>query len=217
MFVLCLQKECLIHCAVPDHIVLFVSAWVLIICQTVMLTFKTMHSWPQLDRGSSLYRRYLYLSIASFCGALGVILVGGLIIAWRVMELGCYCMIHVCISVLLGIVNATVAIGSCPARQPRPPEELTVQRPNRVSRVSVTDLMVSVEFNDVFEGDQHPQICGVCFEECKTQTLCEHLICLSCLENWLKTGSRTCPFCRKHLVHMCMQKRQNGPNTLITV
>jgi len=59
---------------------------------------------------------------------------------------------------------------------------------------------VEIEFLDVCKHEKlqeknEVEECVVCYEECKTKTICNHTVCKSCY-----TKLKTCPYCRKDLI-----------------
>lgn len=59
---------------------------------------------------------------------------------------------------------------------------------------------IEIEFLDVqtshkLQENKQVEECVVCYEECKTKTICNHIVCKSCY-----TKLKTCPYCRKDLI-----------------
>ncbi len=59
-----------------------------------------------------------------------------------------------------------------------------------------------------YDGIQCPKIiipyitndnCNICYETSNEMviTICDHIFCKKCINNWINTGSETCPYCRQ--------------------
>ena len=64
------------------------------------------------------------------------------------------------------------------------------------------DLQVSEEQYEIYcEMGSTFQMCKICAENDKDMKLepCGHLICHTCLHNWMDSGRTDCPFCREEI------------------